>query len=191
MREFEVRIGEKEYLPDGTLVEASVVNPLPQANAYTNTSMHEALHAGKSPSIVESVSIVPGPGYLGITKFSSFDSAAAAAPHAHGMDGTGWDEMLIEARGQSVGAADAEAKSKLARKGKHIEVLARYLQARKTISGNEVRQVMDRVDRGEEVEITVTTPTGGSETRIEKGVREEVVIFDLKDINSNELKKAA
>lgn len=125
MKEIEIQIGKKEYLPNGTTIESRIINPLALADSFSDTSNHEALHAVTAPTKVEFVSIIPGPGYLGVTKFSSFDAAAAAAPHAHRKSGTGWDTMLIEMSGGSIEGASAETHSKLANKSKHIEVLSR------------------------------------------------------------------
>lgn len=183
MKEIETQIGRKEYLPDGSIVESRIINPLILADNYSDTAYHEALHAATAPRKVEMVSIVPGPGYLGITKFSSFDAAAAAAPHAHGKSGTSWDTTLIAMQGGSVSGASAEAKSRLAGKGEHVEAVARRLEVVKSMSGGEVREIMRRVDVGEEVEITITSASGEKEIKTEEGVRGEIIIVDFTNIS--------
>ena len=78
------------------------------------TARHEARHAVAAEANgtrVVFASIIPGPGYLGITQLSAFDAIAAAAPHAHGDSGTGHDVSIIEHAGESVGAAGAAAKN--------------------------------------------------------------------------------
>ena len=102
---------------------------------------------------------------------------AAAAAHAFGEDGTDWDLFTIEATGGSVHGATAGARARLAGKDEHINVVAGFLEAEKTMTGNQLRTVLKEVENGKEIEITITEPDGTQFIEKQSGVKENVVFL--------------
>lgn len=185
--EMTIGLNEKRFLTDGSTIESRVDNPMKLANFASDTAVHESLHAGTAPEKVKRVSIIPGPGYLGITEFSQFDAPAAAAPHHRGMSGTSWDEYLILANGHSPEAAGAAANARLVGKDEHINILSRRLEAEKTLTGRQVVETMNRVENGEEVVIKIKRKNGDTEILNKKGVKENIIVEFL----TEELPQAA
>jgi hypothetical protein len=126
-----------------------------------STARHEARHAvaaiANGTGVVYAT-IIPGPGYRGLTQLSGFDAVAAAAPHAHGDDGTGHDVSIIERAGHSVGAAGSAAKSILAERHEHVEAVASALQTEGSLSGSRIREIMSDIDKGPEIIIKIFFP---------------------------------
>lgn len=183
MREIETRIeasvGDKKYLTNGSTLEVIDSDELELSNYASNTSQHEATHtAATSPENIELVSIIPGPGYLGITKLKKFDSVAAAAPHAFGMDGTDWDTYLVEANGGSITGNSAAARSRLKNEDEYIDVLSRRLEKVKSMNGNEVKKVRDYVTKGHSIELKITK-ADGEQIVINEKIKGEIVIVDF------------
>lgn len=187
MKEIFLRLGRTQYLSDGTAVIAETLNPLAWSPP-SEVEMHESYHALVSPEKVIEVSSIPQGDSLGHTRLSSFDAAAAAGPHAHGMRGTGSDVMKIELSGTSLSAAASASRSKLAGKEKHVHAVAGYLAAKRTISGREVRNVIDRVDNGDDIIIKFKKKNGESKNIIKMGVKDEVIMIENEEY---ELPKAA
>lgn len=67
--------------------------PRPASSVATHETEH-AVTAIVNGTPVESVTIIPGPGYNGLTKLARPDPIAAVAPHANGRDGTSHDVLL-------------------------------------------------------------------------------------------------
>jgi len=178
MKEIRIGLGESGYTSNGAKVSVEIIDPLSISNNPSNTAIHESLHAVTAGEKVKKVSIVPGLGYLGITELDSFDAAAAAAPHAFGMSGTGHDEVLVEYSGVSISSADSSAKSKLQGKERHVMSVAGYLENKKTITGNQVKRVMDRVDKGENVFVKIEKPDGDEDSYTLNGVKEEIIMVE-------------
>lgn len=131
----------------------------------SDTALHEAKHviAGiEDGAMVEEVSVIPGPDYLGITKFNRFTEAGAAAPHADGHSGTSWDVSLIEMHGGSVISAGVRGRNSILRKSKHVLKVAQELDKRGTLHGPEVMQIYRELEEGEEIKIDIRTPDGNS-----------------------------
>lgn len=185
---YEVKLGKTKYLPDGSEIEVAIDNPMNLAKASSDTSKHESLHAGTAPHKVKLVSIVPGPGYAGITEFTQFDAPAAAAPHRRGMSGTSWDEYILIANGHNPDSAGAAADARLSGKDKHIDVLSRRLEAEKTLTGAKVVETMERVENGENVVIKLKDRDGNISKQKESGIKGETVIVAFPDV---ELPQAA
>ena len=150
------RVG-KTFLPDGTQViisankkEESIKAANDNGNP-TNTGVHEANHAvvaiRNDPTSVIDASVVPGPGYRGITRLRRPDAIAAAAPHSHGMGGTGHDVNIIRHMGHDVGAVYAIARNIANDNKEHIHAVAVQMDKKGTLSGGEIVNIMDEVDR--------------------------------------------
>jgi hypothetical protein len=179
----EIGIGVKNYLRDGTSIEVIEKDKIDLAESAGDTAKHEAIHAAATnPENVELVSIIPGPGYYGITKLKHFDEVAAVAPHAYHMSGTGWDTFLVEVNGGNVDGSSAVARSRLRNEGQFIDVLSRRLEKVKSMDGKEVRKVHDYVTKGSEVEIKIKKPNGEFESHIKSDVRERLIVDFTNDV---------
>lgn len=145
----------------------------------SNTAVHEAKHAGvaekRKPGSVKMASIVPGPGYLGITEMHSMDAVAAAAPHAHGMSGTGFDVHIIGQMGADVHAAGAAARVIMSANEDETDEIAYALEEKKTMSGSEIRWAMQNIDLRNEVVVFIFSPEGKKEELI-MAPREPIII---------------
>ncbi len=119
------------------------------------TAIHEAEHAVPGKDDVIKATIKPGPGYSGATWFTRFNAAAAAAPHAHGRGGTGFDVEQIRRAGHSLGAAMSAGRAALSGKDEHVLEVAKALQEEETLSGNDIRRIIQEVDEGFEVIIEI------------------------------------
>jgi len=174
------------YTPEGAQLTTVTrrIGPKLQLRSLdpTQTSDHEALHtvvAQANGTDVEHVSIVPGPGYLGITKPTRFDAAAAAAAHAFGGTGTTHDRFIIQAHGHSVGAASSAAVDIISKDNneKKVVAVAMALEMHGSLDNHGIKQVMQEVDEDERVvnsnmaivDIFVKKPTG--ETYESRGVK--------------------
>lgn len=157
-----VPIGGHEFLEDGSEVRAELNDEF--AGVVPNeTDYHETEHsvaAVEDNTGIKKVTTIPGPGYLGLTEPTSFSAVAAVAPHANGRGGTGHDLFVAEMMGADIGAAERAARSILAQKQEHIEAVARHLHVRRTLTGSEIEIIMDDVDRGDKVDVTVKRPDG-------------------------------
>ena len=71
---------------------------------------HEAKHAFPNPDNVKTVTIIPGPGYFGLTELHIPDPVAALAPHATGEDGTGHDVVVASFMTNDVSSAENVAR---------------------------------------------------------------------------------
>lgn len=137
----------------------------------SDTALHEATHtvpALVNGTPVEEVSIVPGPGYLGITKLGRPDPIAALAPHSTGHNGTGHDVFIASLMVNDIGPASNVAKSIAQSRQKEIAAVASLLEEKGTITGYEAKEAMDSVDRKKEenkATVFIKSPDG-SEKRI-------------------------
>jgi hypothetical protein len=156
----EVEIDKTSYL-NGLKIEAYHTEDA--FKGASDTALHEAKHvvAGiDDGAMVEKVSVIPGPGYLGLTQFNRFTSAGAAAPHADGHSGTSWDVSIIEMSGESVMGASVRGRNSILRKAKHVRKIAQELDKRGTLHGPEVAQIYRELEEGEEIRIDITHNSG-------------------------------
>ncbi len=136
------------------------------------------------------VSIVPGPGYLGVTQFNRFTEIGAAAPHADGHRGTSWDVSLIEAKGGSVMAASISARNVIRRKEKYVQKVAQRLDQHGTLNGGDIDRIYREVDEGEEVIIDIKT-SDGKRNKVETRTPDQIVNIPTEMIPDQELALAA
>lgn len=134
----------------------------------SDTATHEATHAVVARAHgtgVKKASVIPGPGYLGITELSNFDAVAAIAPHAMGHDGTGWDVYITQAQGHGVDTAGSVARGYVHAEKEVITEVAAHLDNKGTLSGYEIDAIRNDVKQGESVTIR----------RVDENGREEVI----------------
>ncbi len=155
-------IGGREYLSDGSEISA-VINDELAGVVASETDYHEAEHsvAGIEDGIhINKVTNIAGPGYLGLTEPASFSAVAAVAPHANGRGGTSHDLFVAEMMGADIGSAEKVARAIIAQKEEHIGAVARHLHIERTLTGSDVERIMDDVDKGDKVDVTIKRPDG-------------------------------
>ncbi len=112
----------------------------------SDTARHEAKHAvvaEANGTSVKRVTIVPGPGYGGLTELSRFDPIAAMA--SHGEKGTGHDRLITRINGHDENAMARAAKDFISKNGEEVDAVANALDKNKTLDGNKVRKIMKEV----------------------------------------------
>jgi hypothetical protein len=175
---YHLRPGHMMYTKDGFRLIAREKNPRNIRKKPGETAYHEAEHAVIEPHHVKKVSIVPGPGYLGITEMTSMSAVVALGPKSRGRGGTGWDEHIAEQIGSS--GAESAARAILSGLEDEIEEVAYALEEKKTLSGSELIEVMRSVDEGRDYEVFVKTPDGKEEVFTQQTARGvEFVPFEL------------
>lgn len=179
--ELSLHIGQIQHFENGTKV--GVVSKEKPPKRVGGTPLHEAIHAAlgylDGVNIVK-VSIIPGPGYLGITQFDRFSGIAAVGPHAHGCDGTGWDTHITEATGHSVSSLIGPALAMIAAHWEGIQEVAAAVEEHGEIGHGEVVKAMKRGSRRQEgisdVEIMIQKPNGKTE-KIQSEAKEGKVVI--------------
>ena len=156
------------------------------------TALHEAMHviaANENGTGVESATIIPGDGYLGLTKLSRPDAVAAMGPHSMGASGTSFDVFIAGQIGNA-GAAESAARGIINSNMDKVEAVASVLEEKGTIGGSEISQAIREVEHPtpQLATIFIEAPTGEtqklSNLEIHDGaikINEEIVIFE--DIN--------
>lgn len=177
-------IGSTSYV-EGAKVS---VNKVAEADSapVSETAIHEAEHvvaAKKNGTGVRLVTVIPGPGYNGLTQLDRFDPVAAAAPHGRGRRGTGWDIYLVGAMGHNVGSASKTGSNIVEANPHLVNAVAKKLDANKTLDGFDVDEAMRKAEedrRKQEVEIIFEMPDG-TRQKIEKQKAENgIVVFERK-----------
>ena len=136
-----------------------------------STAVHEATHAVAAianGTSVKKATIIPGPGYLGMTELSRFDAIAAAAPHADGCSGTGHDMHIVAMMGHDKGSAASAALGVVGQNRQEISAVASLLEEKKTISGSDIdhtiREVSQKKNGQEKATIHIKAPDGSEQT---------------------------
>lgn len=158
----------------------------------TDTAQHEATHAvvaRANDTGVDEASIIPGPGYLGITKLTRFDAVAAMAPHAMGHDGTGWDVHITQLQGHSPNGAESVARRYAESEKEVIQEVAAHLDDKGTLSGSQIDEIRNDVKRGERVTVTQTNADGVVEV-FEARAKDGIVMLPSRMYNLDEQKAA-
>lgn len=142
----------------------------PNRGPASSVARHEIEHAVtalENGTSVESATIIPGPGYNGLTRLSRFDPIAAVAPYANGRDGTSHDVFITKLSGHNPEALSGIARSITDKKRSHIEEVARKLDEKGTLSGDEIKRVMRKVDKEKsepkfkKADVFITDANGG------------------------------
>lgn len=190
MREIEAQIGTQEKLSDGTVIETKFTERQLNLGTPTSTAVHEIEHGLLAQSKVKRISVVPGPGYAGITELTAYDEVAFAGPASQGRNGVEYDLSAIEYSGGNPESAKMAAAIRLSAIDEDVKTkIAAHLQAEKTLSGNQFRRAVNRFTEGEVVEIKVTNPDGIEETITQKGVKGEIIIVDFSSLPDQEAEK--
>lgn len=167
------------YLEDGSKVVAYRQKKQERRRTPGTTARHEIRHAfvaeKRNPGSLRRASIVPGPGYLGITEISKMDPAAAAAAHAEGMSGTSWDMHIVRSMGETPQSACATARAVMSGYEEEMDDLAAILEERKTMTGSEIRHEMGAFKHTNEVVLYILSPRG-EETKIVKPSSEAILL---------------
>lgn len=141
----------------------------PNRGPASSVARHEIEHAVTAVvngTPVESVTIIPGPGYNGLTKLSRFDPIAAVAPFANGRSGTSHDIFITKLSGHNPEALSGIARSITDKNRPHIEEVALTLDEKKTLGGSEIVNIMNRVEKEKnkppvkKADIYITNPDG-------------------------------
>lgn len=144
------------------------------------TAIHEAKHvvaALQNGTSVESVTIIPGAGYLGLTKLSRPDAVAALAPHATGESGTSYDVFIAS----QIGAAGAESAARSIINGnmEKVEAVAQALEENKSLGSGDINRTIYKLDHPdpEFATLVIQSPDG---ERVEKKVevRDNIIVAD-------------
>lgn len=172
-----VPIKEAKYINGAKVTATEIAVKEPGTTAH-----HEAVHgvvAKKTGANVVGMTIIPGPGYNGLTTLDRPNAIAAAAPHGIGHGGTGHDMRVAGILSDN---PDRMAKlgAKIAQQS-HEEIIAvaSELEDKKTLTDEDVESAMDRAQRQEkEVTITIKKPDGTTETIDKKKSEKGIVVFD-------------
>ena len=184
--EFSIGVNTTSFIEGSKVTVVSKVSRQPRSFSSKSTAGHEALHvtaAIKNGTPVESASIVPGPGYRGITKLSKPDVYAAAASFAFGADGTGevglgGDKHAVWSMGHNLNSAASGARSLLAGEDDLIGEIAGMLEERKTIGGRDIQEAQENVESRRRGEVIVSITNSDGETKTEtKAIGRARVVF--------------
>lgn len=200
--EYTISINTTKYIGDYKISASSnaVPPPPPPYLEPGSTSVHEAIHtvtAEVNGTPVKSVTIVPGPGYSGLTELSSFDPVAAVAPHAYGCNGTSYDIFIAgQVLGHNVGSLGGVARNIIGNHTEEIWSITNALETNKTLSGYDVRRLMGEVvdlknkQKNPTAELSISKPDG-SQNKI-SGLRYTggIVMFPGKWVNLGGVKSA-
>jgi hypothetical protein len=149
-----------------------------------SVATHEARHAVAAVANgteVRSATIVPGPGYLGLTELSRPDPISAAAPHATGSNGTGHDVFIIGLMGYDVSTASNVARGIIANNHKEVAAVAALLEEKRTVTGHEIQETMKNVSKKEERVMVIVEDADVGKIHIEEvQATKGVVVFDKK-----------
>jgi hypothetical protein len=136
------------------------------------TAKHEIAHAYVAFSNgtgIKLVSIVPGPGYAGITVLKSADMYAAAASTAGGHSGDGHDKAIVESSGIDLSHATSVASRIMSGKKFEMLLMAALLQKRKTIHESDLSETAKAVREGPLFLVRIISADGKKSARTIKG----------------------
>lgn len=147
-----------------------------------SVATHEARHAVAAVmngTAVKKATIIPGPGYLGLTELSRPDPIAAAAPHATGSNGTDHDIAIVGFMGYDVSAAANAARKIIDQNHEEVAAVASLLEERQTVNGQEIQETIKNVAREREMaRVTVEDTQEGKCYTEEVHLINGRVIFD-------------
>lgn len=189
MREFEVSItaNRSRYI-EGFKFSIEPQTPV-KKTIPGSTAIHEAMHAVaalENGTSVDSVTIVPGDGYLGLTKLGKADAVAAMAPHSMGKAGTGHDVFIAGIIGNA-GAAESVARGIINSNMDKVEAVASVLEEKRTIGSGEIHSAIDEIKNPKPISVTlfIESPTGEQrKERVE--VRDNIVMVPGVWVNVSE-----
>lgn len=166
-----MKVPDVKYTPEGAKIisfaerKAQLRRPIP-----SETDLHEAEHSVAAREMgtgLESVTNIPGAGYLGLTIPKRPDAVAALAPHAMGRDGTGHDVMVAGMITSDLGSSMRVARNIINRRKKEVHEVATVLAEKRTIGEKDVDEAMQKAKEEKPDENTATifviTPEGQQE----------------------------
>lgn len=181
-RKMEALIGTERRLGDGTVVKVDAKGKQLSYVPPSDTANHEFEHAALAMNKLIKVSVIPGPGYLGITEMDSYDEVAFLGPESRGRKGTGHDVSVVESQGGNVGAGKMQARINLAAINSEVQrKVAGHLQAEGTLTREGFKNAMRIAEQGTTVETTIITPDGRTIVQQESGVQGESIIVDFRN----------
>lgn len=176
---------DQRFVVNNLVLTAQGEQKAHKKRATNGVAKHEADHviaAIYNGTSVESVTIVPGPGYLGLTKLSRADPVAAAGPYSQGGEearGIWSDEWSIEAAGYSVGAMASIAGGIISAHEDEKEAVAIALEEEKTLGSNGISKAMHeaKVEKFETATVFVQSDEGKSAEISGVEVRDNIVMM--------------
>jgi hypothetical protein len=179
---FMASINSTEYLEDGTKLVVNAFKKDASPVTAGDTTWHETDHSivAAYNDTLESVSINPGPGYLGVTRTSRTDVIAAAASKAMDHSGRGHDENIVHSHssGQSLETAAGAARSIILNNIDGRNAVASELEHRKELTGFEVKEILRNVEDEKK------NPTYEVELFILRANKKEKILFESKTENN-------
>ncbi len=183
-----IEAGKPQYVGD-LRVSLEAPAPLIKTNPGS-TAIHEAKHvvaALKNGTGVEGATIVPGAGFLGLTRLSRPDAVAALAPHATGESGTGHDVFIASQMG-AIGAESA-ARSIINSNMDEVMAVAVALEENKSLGSWDIDRAINKLSNPDPEFgiLTVETPSG--EQKKEKVeirdniIMKPVIVFQAQKLN--------
>lgn len=141
---------------------------IPRSIQPGTTADHEAIHSALGD--VEHVTIIPGPGYGGLTRLRRGSILAALGPHAMGAHGTGWDVRVAQAMGHRGGTGHIQ--QEVMRRHEEVVEIGDELNRNGSMNGEQVDAAKSRARRKRRfgVSATVTMTTEDGELRVVEGV---------------------
>lgn len=149
----------------GFKISAEGQSTTPKKKATNSTAKHEAMHvvaAINNGTSVESVTIIPGPGYSGLTELSRPDPVAALAPHANGADGTSFDVYIAGLMGHSPESLGGVARGIIGAHQEEVEAVAVALEEERTLGSGGINKAIEeyKVPKYDTAKISVQAPDG-------------------------------
>jgi hypothetical protein len=155
----------------------------------SQTTKHETDHAlATDPDNLIDVTVIPGHGYSGRTRMRSPDIVAAAAAHANGRSGTGYDMFIVHLSGDE-GSAIGSARNRLSAKKKYRPAVESLIEQEKTVSGGKIKARMAQVDEelelGRKVNLEIKLRNGKTEQRTERA-KDKVITIEVIEAEEGE-----
>lgn len=157
-----------------------------------DTAHHEAIHTVlllKNSGKISRVSIIPGPGYAGITEPDRLDPVAAIGPDSIGCNGTEHDRVVAASRGANLQAAAAVARGMIETHYDAILEVGKKLREQKTLDNTQAHAAIEGAEKtGKEITVFIKDPEGNTESKVVNAVVDkkagmaivpETVIFNI------------
>ena len=175
-----IGINETKWVA-GFKISTEGKDPTPKKKSTNSTAKHEAMHvvaAINNGTSVESVTIVPGPGYSGLTELSRPDPVAALAPHANGADGTSYDVYIAGLMGHSPESLGGVARGIIGAHQDEVEAVAVALEEERTLGNGGINRAIEEYKRPkfETAKVSIQNSEGGRVEISKAEVRDNIVM---------------
>lgn len=172
-----IEAGRTQYVEGNRL--SVELNPVLPGAIPGETATHEAMHviaAYENGTGVESATIIPGAGYLGLTRLKRFDAVSAMAPHSMGKSGTSHD-VYIASLFANAGAAESAARGIINSNMDKVAAVASSLEEKKTITGSDIDRVINEVKNPKpQIATLFIESQDGRQVKEKVEVRDNIVI---------------